>query len=361
MRRKIYIACTLLLSLCGIATAQKVERYEVAVLTDNRVIYALPLTKLYLLVESEEVHETPGELALYAERYLGRTDAILEEHTYHHLKGIQMDAYGIPDEQYRYAIDFSARSNATNVTLSEDGILIGINKDIETLNNGLPTPKQSTAGKTSRASSIPLPSEYIQATTTATKAAILADEIYRTRDSKNIVASGESEQPFADGEALRLALKTLDEREQSFTTLFMGSREKTTKQEVVQGISATEEGKKVVARFSKQEGLLPADDLRGEPIYLDLKVVEASEEIDEHTRKKLEKKLERGIVYRVPGRVHATISFRGNIVLEKDIAVGQLGSLEALDMILFKTKGKVTSVELYPHNGGLKEVKELNE
>lgn len=116
----------------------------------------------------------------------------------------------------------------------------------------------------------------------------------------------------------------------------------------------------MVARFSTREGLLPAEDLRGEPIYLEIKVVEQATPLDEKEQKRLERRLSKGIVYCVPGTVRATITYRGQVLESKEVPVAQLGNLEALDMVLFNTKGHTTSVELYPMNGGLKEVKEVN-
>ncbi|MBR8703105.1 DUF4831 family protein [Porphyromonas levii] len=342
------------------SAAQRVERYSVAALNDNRVVYALPLTHLYLQVELEKVIEQPGELSLYAERFLGSRDAIIEPATYYQLKGLNLGAYGVADPDQRYSIDFKKNSTATDVSLTKEGILIGVNVNTTDVVQ-LPETKKPMIGRTDDLSSRMLPPEYIQATTIAAKAQILADEIYRTRESRNLVISGESEQPFADGEALKIAVERLDQRERAFMGLFNGIRQSAEGVEVVANLSATEEGHRVVARFSEQLGLLTHDDLRGEPIYLDLEIIEQAPQLEEREQSKLQKRLEKGITYRVPGLVRATVTFRGERMVSKEIPVAQLGSLEALDMVLFTTKGKNTSVEFYPSNGGLKEVREIHQ
>ncbi|BDE82827.1 DUF4831 family protein [Porphyromonas somerae] len=354
----LYLLVALLTSY-GCATAQKVERYSVGALNDNRVVYALPQTILYLQVTSEVTKEIPGELSLYAERYLGTTNAVLEPALKYQLKSIEVGTRGVADEEQRFSIDFRKNSTATNVSLTEDGVLVGINLQEEVT---LPTPLdiRSNELRWAELPEVRFPLEYIQATTAAAKAKVLADNIYRIRESRDLVVSGESEQPFADGKALEIAVKRLDTEEAAFTRQFNGVRQS---QEIVQladHLSATEEGRHVVARFSTREGLLPAEDLRGEPIYLEIKVVEQATPLDEKEQKRLERRLSKGIVYCVPGTVRATITYRGQVLESKEVPVAQLGNLEALDMVLFNTKGHTTSVELYPMNGGLKEVKEVN-
>lgn len=356
---RLFVALLLSLVLWDSASAQRVERYNVATLNDNRVVYALPLTKLYLQVELEQVVEHPGELALYAERFLGSRDAIMEPATRFLLRGVGLGVYGVADPDQRYSIDFKRNSTATNVSLTEEGILVGINSNTLDIAQ-VPTSKRARISSSDNQLTTMLPPEYVQATTTAAKAQILADEIYRTRESRNLVISGESEQPFADGQALKLALERLDQRERAFVELFNGTRQSAEGVEVVTDLSATEEGRRVVARFSEQMGLLPSDDLRGEPIYLNIEIVEQAPQLEERELEKLHKRLEKGITYRVPGRVKATVTFRGERLVVQEIPVAQLGSLEALDMVLFTTKGKSTSVDFHPSNGGLKEVRELN-
>lgn len=360
MTMRIFASLVISLILCGAAFAQRVERYNVGALTDNRVVYALPLTKLYLEVETEMVVEEPGELALYAERFLGTKHAIIDSATRYVIKGIKLGAYGVADTSQRYSVDFKKNSTATNVALTESGILVGINNDKAEVDQ-IPAAKSPIMYAPEEWASSMLPPEYIQATTIATKAKILAEEIYRTRESRNLVISGESEQPFADGQALKLAVERLDQRERTFVELFNGTVRSSIGTHVLTEVSAIDEGRRVVARFSDMMGLLPADDLRGEPIYLDLQILDRAPVLEEKEEAKLQKRLEKGIVYRVPGMVRATVTFRGQKLVSQEVPVAQLGSLEALDMVLFTTKGKSALVELYSANGGLKEVKEINQ
>lgn len=349
-----------LLSIFSCASAQKVERYSVGALNDNRVVYALPRTTLYLQLTTEVTKEAPGDLSLFAERYLGTKDAVLEPSLKYRLKGVSIGSRGVADADQRFSVDFGRKSTATNISLTDDGVLVGINLEGEVTMPELLDMKAYEI-QWPQLPETRFPLEYIQATTVAAKAQILAEHIYRIRESRNLVVSGESEQPFADGQALEIAINRLDLQEASFVRQFNGIRMSEELTQLVDNLSPMEEGKLVVARFSEHHGLLDKEDLRGEPIYLEIERIEVAPELDEKEQKKLERRLSKGIVYRIPGLVRATVTYRGQVVATAEIPVAQLGSLEVLDMVLFNTKGKVTSVELYPDNGGLKEIKEVNQ
>lgn len=60
MRINRILAAVIVSLVLWVAVLPRVERYSVAALSDNRVVYALPLTHLYLQVELEKVIEQPG-------------------------------------------------------------------------------------------------------------------------------------------------------------------------------------------------------------------------------------------------------------------------------------------------------------
>lgn len=361
-RRVSSAVAILLLTSLGVF-AQRSEEYSVSSMPDNSVVYALPRTQLYLLVTFDEVTEEPGELSLYAQRYLGVSDAVLHSAKRYELKEIKLGSYGVPDDEQRYSINFKRNSTGAYVTLSPSGLLVGINSpDAEV--DELPEEERVELGQEGiHGNNVPvmslLPPAYIQATTPAAKAAIVADEIYRIRESRTSVVSGESEQPFADGEALRIAVDRLDASERRLSELFVGSTEVVRSKKLVTELGAAEEGKYVACRFSEQYGLLQAEDLRGTPIYIEIEVIESAPELDERDQKRLERHLRNGIIYRVPGLVRAVVTYRGNRVTAAQIPVAQLGTLEVLETSLFSTRGVQTAVDFYSSNGGIKEVREV--
>lgn len=337
--------------------AQKAEVYNVHLMPDNSVVYALPITKIYIQVSFDAIDESPGDLALYAQRYLGVNNAILKPSKRYKLKGVRVGSYGVPDEQLRFAVKFGRRHDATNVTLSPDGLLLGINSP-EAEVEPFPEDKITHPDPENRVGELGvLPPEYIQATTIAKKAEIAANEIYRLRESRTSIISGQSEQPFTDGKGMELAINRLDEAERVLAEHFIGKREITAIEKVISEVDISQEGKFVVFRFSEHDGLLPADDLRGEPIYLDIKIDEQAPELDEKEQKKLERHLRNGIVFRVPGFVQASLIWQGDVITSTKMAVAQLGTLEVLESSLFTSKTPTTFIEFYSSTGAIKRVR----
>lgn len=336
----------------------RTERYEVSQMENNVVTYTLPETYIYLVCDVEEEIAVPGEFALYAERYLGVKDAVMSESHLFRLKGVKIGTYGVPVDSLKYSTRFSGHNNATNVTLSSDGLLLAINAP-EVNIPALPESREGHIEATNPGEGLfGMTREYIRATTPAKKAQIAAEEIFRLRESRTAVISGESEQPFPDGEAMKVALEGLDKSEMGLMEKFTGTVRRAQHTIVLKGIKP-QEGEEVVARFSRHSGILDKDDLRGEPLLLTVRVTERAPEPDERDRKKKERRLSRGVVYTMPGRATITLRSADKIEAEGDYPIAQYGTQEALESVLFTDRNKVTAVYLDAATGGILRVETL--
>lgn len=356
MRSSLLFLAALLLTSCAATAQVRVQPYNVSTLPDNSVVYALPETRLYATVTYRKVVRQPGELALYADRYLGVREAILKPSTSYQLVSVDLGSYGTPSDSLRFAVEMRRNSSAANVSLTDDGRLVAVNVTTPVELPAMPEERTIESRQDRDFGDLKsLPSDYIRATTPAKRAEIAAQEIYRLRDSRTAVLSGETDQPFADGQALRIAVQGLDAAERSLTERFLGTTDTTTYVRLVRPIEITE-GRQVALRFSERDGLLPADDLRGEPIYLDLKVTERAPELTERDLKKKEKQLRKGFVHIVPGSAEAVLLYRGNRIATRSLPVAQLGTLEALEGGLFTDKKMETSVRFDPATGAILKV-----
>lgn len=358
MKRYSILLAASLLALLWVhpATGQvRTERFDISAMADNTVTYILPETALYAVFGVEERHEEPGEFALYAMRYLGVKDAVMKEKHTFVLRDITAGTYGVPSDTLKFSTRFSRRNTGTNVTLSPDGILLGINAPTVVL-PALPESKISKLPADGAFEALTgMPREYVQATTVAKKAQIAADEIFRLRDSRTAVISGQSEQPFVDGEAMKVAVSGLDKAERALTERFTGSVRTAEQTFVLSGIPLAR-GEEIIARFSEQYGLLDKGDLRGSPVYLTVKVTEQSPVLDEKDRRKKERQLSRGIVYTMPGRVSVEISYEGKVLFRSDYPAAQYGHQEALEEVLFTDRDKMTEIIFDPATGGILKV-----
>ncbi len=346
---------------CLGANAQvRTREYNTGAMPSNSIVYALPETRVYAVVTIKEERKTPGELWQYAQRYLGVDTPIDKAQTKFTLETVVIGTYGVPSDSLRYSVEFKRNSSATNVTLTNNNLLLAINSP-GTEYNDIPQESVESGIADSRPSTLQsLSPEYIQATSMGRKAKIAAEEIYRLRESRTAIISGESEQPFPDGNAMKIAIDGLDRSERNLTERFTGKMETIIHKRLVVDLDPTVEGRRVAFRFSSEEGLLPVDDLRGEPVYMVVKVTDQAPLLDEKEQKKKERQLRNGVVYNVPGEAMVQITDnRGRVLVSRTLAVAQLGTQEALESDLFTNNKVLTSVVFHQSTGGIKEVKSV--
>ena len=127
------IVCHLLLIFSPSVSAQtEIERFRPGVTMDG-VNYFLPKTVFEIVVTAEKAVTKPGEFAEYADRYLRQPNVPKEESTLWTLKEISLNAYGTPDSTKAYSIRLKAKTSAPLVSLTADGLLLGVNTTISSL------------------------------------------------------------------------------------------------------------------------------------------------------------------------------------------------------------------------------------
>jgi hypothetical protein len=262
---------------------------------------------------------------------------------------MQQEAFAVADTSKRFAVKFDAKTSATNVRLSEDGVLMAINTDY---NPGglkpLPTfqaPKPATNPRKY------LSEEILTAGSTAKMAELTALEIYEIRESRNLLTRGQAEFMPQDGEQLRLMLNKLEEQDLALTSLFTGTTVCDTTAFSFTVIPDKDIKQEILFRFSQKLGIVDADDLSGSPYYInimDLNSVPLAEPLDP---KKKQKQVN-GIYINVPGKLRSTISNMQGRVLSNEYPAGQFGNVELLSGALFN-KRYTTRLVLHPISGAV--------
>ena len=111
----------------------------------------------------------------------------------------------------------------------------------------------------------------------------------------------------------------------------------------------------VIFRFSKQMGIVDADDLGGAPVYLDLKAIDRAPALDPKEAEKKEKSL-KGIVYNVPGKASIEISMDRKSLYKGEVMITQFGTCEGLAPVMFEDKKAPVKVYFYPETGAIKQI-----
>ena len=250
--------------------------------TVEGVCYYLPATALRVTVTAEKTVTRPGQFNKYANRYL-RLDQVPEsEKVEWELKEVKLEPYGVPDRSKAYSIKLKSKTVAPLVGLSRDGLLLSINTDAEeTL---LPEPPQGTP-----AQPLPNPKEFmtqeiLSAGSTAKQAELCAQEIYDIRESRNALIRGEADNTPKDGAQLKLMLEQLDRQASVLESLFRGTIQKSTEVYTLSYVPQEVAENHLLFRFSRKLGVLDADDLAGEPVFITLTNLESVPEVQEDPR-----------------------------------------------------------------------------
>ncbi len=332
--------------------AQTILSSYIPGVTSEGAVYFLPKTAINVTIQVEKTSYTPGEFCIFSERYLRIKDVRTEPSVSYRITAFHEQAVAVADTTKGFAISFNPKSVATNVKLSNDGILLAINADPLTQRQDNNVPRHSGIHK-----QLPNPRQYMSAEilaagSTAKMAELTAQDIYDIRESRNLLVRGQADNMPKDGEQLRLMLEQLEIQNQSLTSLFTGIETKDTTEFTFTIVPDEPVKQKILFRFSKRLGLIDADDLAGEPYYINIEDLMTVAKTEPADPKKKEKK-EKGVYVNIPGRLRATITDnRAQSVLSGEFPAGQFGNVELLSDALFN-KRYTTHLWLNPLSGAV--------
>lgn len=329
--------------------AQDVTPYTPGIMEEG-VVYYLPKTQIEVKVTAVQVVYTPGELCQYANRYLRMNGISAKPSEHWEIKSIEVGTIGVPDAEKAYSIKLKDKSVASQVELTEEGI-------IRAINTTSPKEKDKKAETEAQKSKRIDPrsfmtEEMLLAGSNNKLAELIAREIYNIRESKSSLTRGQADYMPQDGAALKLMLDNLEMQEKALTQMFAGTTERTERIFTFQVEPNGEIHDQVVFRFSKKQGVVKEDDLSGEPIYISVTDESNLPPVDEEAKSK--KKLE-GVIYNIPGKARVSIESMDKNFFEDELIVTQFGQTEVLIDNLFNKKVN-TRVIFDPVTGGIKKI-----
>lgn len=353
MKIKISIAGLFLCAL--VATAQtKVEKVVPTKASGDGITYSLPKTSFVVNAEITKITEKAGPYYRYAERYLGVKDVVTEDAVYYELGKITLLNKGIPDPDNMYKIEFRQKTVAPFAYLTSDGLLCAIN-EVYTPDEQPEEIKSEKSGSSIPPASSVYTEDLLMAGSVARQAEVAAKQIYRLRESRTDILTGDADNLPPDGEAMKIVISKLEDQEKALTKLFTGTETRETFYYDVSIMPEDELDREVLFRFSSKLGILDDDDLGGEPVYMNLTALERAPELDPKEAEKKEKLL-RGVVYNVPGRARVEIIRNNTSVLKKDVLVVQFGTQEVLAPVILEDKKEPVKVVFYPETGAIRQI-----
>lgn len=352
--KHLFLIAGLLLSMPLLAQTKVVKKNAVKA-NNFGITYSLPKTLLVVDAEVTKVTCKAGPYYQYAEKYLGVKDAVTEDKVYYELGKIRLLNQGVPDPDNTYIVEFKAGTVAPYAYLTEDGLLCAINAEY--------TPEESERHATRRKKGSDAPvtdasvfsEELLMAGSTAKQAEVAAKQIYRIRESRLNILTGEADNLPPDGEAMKLVINQLEEQEKALTNLFTGTLTKETEHYEVEIVPADNLDKEVLFRFSRPLGIVDADDLGGVPVYINLTAIERAPALEPKEAEKKEKSL-KGIVYNVPGKASIEILMNNKTLYKGEAQITQFGTREGLAPVMFEDKKAPVKVYFYPETGAIKQI-----
>lgn len=303
--------------------------------TQDAVSYWLPKTKLTITVTTRKNTFKPGEFSRYAERYLRMGNVRDKAEEVWEITSVEVSASGVPDKDKLYTLYFPQKGNRPYIELTDQGIISSVNIRRPAKETADPAPRTSVPTVTKQVNPQDyMTEEILMAGSSAKMAELIAKEIYNIRESRNAITRGQADFIPTDGESLKYMLESLNEQEAALITMFSGTSET---QEQTFTIDVTPDApvtKQLLFRFSGKLGVLPVDNLAGEPVWIDITDINLlgnySSATGTGSSAKKPKSNAQFLFYRIPGR--ATIKVYNNRIsfMEQEIQVAQFGNVEVI-------------------------------
>jgi len=236
------------------------------------MIYSLPKLEIAIEVEFEKTSRKPGVYFQYSERYLATNQIALDEKTSFRLKSVKLTTIPVADMKRTYVIHPAPKSALNQLSVNENGILCGVNSPCKSVPNLVQNSSvYENAEPLSTNSLLPLGEEYMMAGSVAKLAEGAAKQIYRIRESRLSILTGDLEHAPADGTSMQAMLDGLNKSEKELTELFVGKSISTTEKKIIIIRADSAVNEMIAFRFSMFKGIVSTDDLSGNPYFISIK------------------------------------------------------------------------------------------
>ncbi|MFQ7040177.1 MAG: DUF4831 family protein [Barnesiella sp.] len=319
------------------------------------LIYSLPTTALDIEVVATKTIRKAGPYYKYAEKYMGVKGAITENSESWELTAVKVYPFGIPNKEEQYLIQCKVGTTPF-IFLSKEGLPLSINADpvLDSVNVTKPMARKSSPLDNNQYASV-MSEELLMSGSTSRMAEVAAKQIYRIRESRVNLVTGEVDKLPADGESFKLVMTQLDEQEAALTALFMGTTQTETVVKHFTYVPTGDVKNDVIFRLSDFYGIVSKEDVSGAPVYLNVEITQKGELPVDNKGK--EKKMPKdGVAYCIPGKAEVSVTYNNKVYCKTQVQVAQFGVIFGLDPSLFTDKKSPSYVIFYPETGAIREI-----
>ena len=299
----------------------------------NGLYYSLPQTMLQLDFVVVETTYEEGLLSDYAGDYFETSVYDWKEGTTYALADVTMTTKSTPDPYATFFVSFNVIRGFGKpmIDILPNGIIrsVGVYNQKEYIHE-LPA-VEKTEDIVAASVQAPMETQNISLMTTgktnAQLAKEVADKIEEIRKSKFYLISGDVE-TATNPETFNAMYSKLDELEQQYMSLFIGTRVSRQTVHTVYVVPDKEMTTQIVARFSESEGLTLDPEGKGTAISVETVPLNTLSNINVPSQSAIESmSYENKIMYRIPETTNVKVSLGDQTILQKRQLVNQFGVL----------------------------------
>jgi len=395
--RKIFFALIVLFALFSCNSSKEVvDVQNINNLTtsfNNHFIYSLPKTKIIVVVEVEKIIQNKGPFTDYTDTYLGAlNNVIMHNETFWNISNVNFFSYPIIDTSNTYVVGLLDDNTSFPLKLTRNGFLISFNNpDVDYHSNEIEHDLSGLNDNSSQNLSfnfvssdksykvvydtvykeevydtiikqVPILKPNLVKKTPEEQAKELADRITLLRDDRAALLVGEADNDnLPTGNALAIMLAEIDKLEAEYLSMFIG-RSDTLKYTYTFSYTPTNnlQHSVILFKFSQRNGLLPAENIYGTPVYFKISSNDLAANISDYnynlnlSQQMNRKPLNKGLYYRIPKQASVKLVFNSQVVSETKMFVAQHGTIQYLPANFFKNPN--LKIDFYPELGSIKSV-----
>ncbi|MDR1859977.1 MAG: DUF4831 family protein [Bacteroidales bacterium] len=335
-----------------------------AVNPNMSVVYSLPRTGIRIHVKATHEKFYAGPYQPYADMMLGIKNTLAADRDNWTIDAVRIETFCEPDpEQVR-----KAKGTGVMVALTPLGTLAGVNVPASIAAGSMPVAPVTTSNFPSTAAlpEIPFPdlsdnpfvarpdsgaSTRLTVKSAEQKAMDAAEAIIKLRQRRFDALTNYSDETLPDGRAYETLAAELGKLEAAYLSLFIGKTVREQHEYSFDWVPGSQPATYVAFRFNETKGILPASDVSGRPINIEMAKIEnlaaaQAKMSDVQTNNS-------GVFYRIPGVAEIRVLNGVTLMAAARSEIAQFGTVVALpDELLDAAHG----VLFHPETGSIKQI-----
>lgn len=333
---------------------------------EEGIVYNLPRNGFDVMVEVEKSTFIPGPYADYAKNYTGIVGVGKTAKTTWKLNSVSVDVFSEADPNAMFETNDSI---VGAVSLLSNGIICGVNvpgvvSDVNVLGNSFIVDQTQIPHAFTDLSSDNFyeilvdpntGSETYKNKTIEVKAREAADYIMRLRQKRAYTILAPSDVVPEDGLAFKVLVEEIKRVEKEYIELFTGKTTTSKHQMRFTFVPGENDVRnEVLFRFSEEKGIVPASDISGKPVFMNITKDKTSKKNAASLKtSKNPDEGEHGLFYRIPVNAEIEISDGINTLFSGHAVVAQFGEIAPFPVNLLHDD---TQIEYNTQTGTIKSI-----